>query len=247
MKPGRSVMICPKCGREQPDGNIECAHCGVIFARIHPHVQSTPGTGTAGSLVHEIIRRTRDIILCVPPEGNRLYVAGRTIVYLAMVIWGLRLMTTTDRYGYIADSFLHMINLPFHEAGHVFFSPFGRFFHVLGGTLGQLLIPFIVICAFLFRRIHFGAAVGLWWLGENFLDIAPYIDDARTEQLILLGGVTGREVKGFHDWEVILTRLDWLRYDHQLARISFGTGIFVMVLSIIWGGYILRRQLKRSV
>jgi hypothetical protein len=239
-------MTCPKCGREQPDGNIECAHCGVIFARIHADGQLTPGTGTAGSLLHDIFRRTRDIIFCVPPDGNRLWVAGRTIVYLAMVIWGLRLMTTTDRYDYVADSFLHMVNIPFHEAGHVFFSPFGRLLHVLGGTLGQLLIPFIVIYAFLRGGIHFGAAVGLWWLGENFLDIAPYVDDARAGQLILLGGVTGSEVKGIHDWEVILTSLGWLRFDHLIARISFGTGIFFMVLSIIWGGYILRRQLKGS-
>ena len=240
-------MTCPKCGREQPDGNIECTHCGVIFARIHADGQLTPDTGTAGSLLHEIFRRTRDIIFCVPPDGNRLWVAGRTIVYLAMVIWVLRLMTTTNRYDYIAESFLHMVNLPFHEAGHVFFSPFGRFLHVLGGTLGQLLIPFIVLCAFLLKGDRFGAAVGLWWFGENFLDIAPYVDDARAGQLILLGGVTGSEVKGFHDWEVILTSLGWLPYDQLIARISFGTGIIFMVLSLIWGGYILRRQLKGSV
>jgi hypothetical protein len=90
----------------------------------------------------------------------------------------------------------------------------------------------------------FGAVVGLWWTGESFMDIAPYMDDARAGQLMLLGGVTGSEVEDYHDWEVLLTRLDWLQYDHLIARISFGTGIALMVLSFIWGGYILYQQIR---
>jgi hypothetical protein len=69
---------------------------------------------------------------------------------------------------------LHLVNLPFHEAGHVIFSPFGRFMQVLGGTLGQLLMPTICMAVLLLRtREAFGAAVALWWLGENFMDVAP--------------------------------------------------------------------------
>ncbi len=248
-------MICPKCGFQQFDGNTECGRCGVIFAKIHADRQHSPRDATpgenggdkAGIRLNALFNRAGEIILNVPPEMNRLIVAGRAVVYLVLVIWGLRLMTSSIQSCYVGDSFMHMVNLPFHEAGHVIFSPFGHFLHVLGGTLGQLLIPFIVLCAFLLKGNHFGATVGLWWLGENFLDIAPYIDDARAGQLILLGGVTGSEVKGYHDWEQILTDLDWLRYDHLLARISFGAGIIIMILSFAWGGYILRRQLKSSV
>ena len=39
----------------------------------------------------------------------------------------------------------------------------------------------------------FGGAVALWWLGQSCLDVAPYACDARKEELILLGGVTGKE------------------------------------------------------
>ena len=33
-------------------------------------------------------------------------------------------------------------------------------------------------------------------MGENLLDLAPYIADAVALELVLLGGFTGREVEG---------------------------------------------------
>jgi hypothetical protein len=97
--------------------------------------------------------------------------------------------------------FMHLVNLPFHEAGHIIFMPFGRFMMFLGGTLAQLLMPIICMSALLMTsRNTFGASASLWWLGQNFMDIAPYINDSRALKLILIGGVTGREVEG-HDWE----------------------------------------------
>ena len=46
------------------------------------------------------------------------------------------------------DSFLHLPDLVFHEAGHMIFAPFGRFMTVLGGSLLQCLIPVIAAIAF---------------------------------------------------------------------------------------------------
>lgn len=245
-------MICPKCNFEQPDGNSECQSCGVIFAKVHgpgngpmdtrgiaERSAATPQPEAAG-----IIPWLRIRLLVVTPEETRLFVAGRAIVYLVLLTWGWRFMSSTIQSNYVGESFMHLINLPFHEAGHVFFSPFGRFMHVFGGTLGQWLVPFIVLCAFVAKGNPFGAAAGLWWLGESFLDIAPYMDDARAGQLMLLGGVTGSEVEGYHDWEVLLGKLGWLQYDHVIARLSFGVGMTLMVFSLIWGGYVIYRQLK---
>jgi hypothetical protein len=96
------------------------------------------------------------------------------------------------------------------------------------------------------RSNHFAVSVGLWWLGQSFMDIAPYIDDARAGQLMLLGGVTGSEVEDYHDWENILTRLGMMNYDHLIARISFGCGVVIMATALVWGGYVLYRQ-KRKV
>jgi hypothetical protein len=248
-------MICPKCAYEQPEGTSECPHCGVIFAKIHQAGESAaiifpgiPGSegGPPPAKTAGAISWLKDRLPTVAPEENRLFIAGRAIVYLVLIIWGWRIMSSTIQSNYAGESFMHLVNLPFHEAGHVFFSPFGRFLHVFGGTLGQWLVPFIVLCAFVVKGNPFGAVVGLWWFGESFMDIAPYMDDARAGQLMLLGGVTGSEVEDYHDWEVLLTKLGWLRYDHLIARISFGIGMAFMVLSLIWGGYIIYRQFRSS-
>ena len=83
------------------------------------------------------------------------------------------------------------------------FGFFGRFMTVLGGSLFQFLVPLILAVAFLRQKTPFGAIVRLWWAGENLLDVAPYIADARALELVLLGGKTGAEVEG-HDWEFLL-------------------------------------------
>ena len=116
---------------------------------------------------------------------------------------------------------------------------------MLGGTLGQLLIPLLFVGAFLLKnRDPFGASVCLWWVGENFIDIAPYINDARALDLIVLGGVTGKEVDGYHEWQNILGTLGWLEYDHTLATSSFWCGGALMSTAVVWGGCILYLQYK---
>lgn len=199
-------------------------------------------TGTVATLP----ARLKDHLLRVDPDESRLLVAGRAAVYLVLLVWGFRLMTSSIDSNYVEESFLHLINLPFHEAGHLFFSPFGRFLQVLGGTLGQWLVPLAVLCAFVMKGNPFGATVGLWWLGESFLDIAPYMNDARAGQLMLLGGVTGSEVEDYHDWEVLLTKLGWMQYDHLIARLTFAIGVVFMLLALAWGGYLLVQQYTYS-
>ncbi len=148
-------------------------------------------------------------------------------------------------YPPISDSFMHDVNLVFHEAGHVIFWPFGRFMTVLGGTLNQWLIPFVVLCAFLLQtRDTFGATIGLWWLSQSFMDAAPYINDARAGRLILLGGTTGRDRPGYHDWDNILGDLGWLEYDHAIAGMVNAIGVILMLLSFLWGAYVLYLQFK---
>ncbi|MRR54322.1 MAG: zinc ribbon domain-containing protein [Deltaproteobacteria bacterium] len=244
-------MHCPKCGHEQPDGKSECQWCGVIFARIHPagpDLAPTEPSPVSDPTIADapLPALLKERLLRVDSDESRLLVAGRTVVYLVLLVWGFRLMTSTIDSNYVGESFLHLINLPFHEAGHLFFSPFGRFLQVLGGTLGQWLVPLAVLCAFLVKGNPFGASVGLWWLGESFLDIAPYMNDARAGQLILLGGVTGSEVEDYHDWEVLLTKLDWMQHDHLIARLTFAIGVVFMILALAWGGYLLVQQYKSS-
>ena len=96
---------------------------------------------------------------------------GRGLVFLLLLWWGWRFIMTPLETNYTGESFLHLINLPFHEAGHLLFMPFGRFMMFLGGTLGQILMPIICLAMFLLKtRDPFGASVALWWTAENFMD-----------------------------------------------------------------------------
>jgi hypothetical protein len=131
-------------------------------------------------------------------------------------------------------SVLHLPDLVFHEAGHIVFGLFGRFMTVLGGSLFQFLVPVILAVAFLRQRNPYGAVVCAWWAGQNLVDVAPYIADARALQLVLLGGHTGAEVEG-HDWEFILTQLGWLHLDRTLGVAAFRIGIGLMLGAILWG------------
>jgi hypothetical protein len=132
------------------------------------------------------------------------------------------------------NSFVHLPNLVFHEAGHIIFSPFGEFMAVLGGSLMQVLIPIICAGAFLFQQDdRYAAAVCVWWSGESLMDLAPYINDARDLKLMLLGG-PAEEVEG-HDWEAILTSLGWLHLDHSMARGAWWIGVAVMAGALAWG------------
>ena len=187
----------------------------------------------------------RGLLFAVEPGVNPFYLAGRVVILIGLAVWGWTFVTSSIESNYVGHSFMHNINLPFHEAGHLIFSPFGRFIQVLGGTLGQFLIPAICLTAFLVQyRDPFAATVCLWWVGQNFLDIAPYINDARALDLVLLGGVTGKEVEGYHDWENILGMLGLLQYDHTIATLSYRFGTFLMILALGWGAYLLHLQFK---
>ena len=171
--------------------------------------------------------------------------AGRVLAFLVLVLWGWRFMTTPLETNYTGESLLHLVNLPFHEAGHLLFMPFGRFMTILGGSLGQILMPLVCLGTFLLKtRDPFGGSVALWWTAENFMDVAPYINDARAMDLLLLGGFTGKEVDA-HDWNNLLTMLGWLQYDHGLAKLSYGMGTVLMLLALAWGAMLLHRQYRR--
>ena len=79
-----------------------------------------------------------------------------------------------------------------------------------------------------------------WWTGENLLDVAIYINDARSLTLILIGGNTGAEVEG-HDWERVLQLTNLMVHDHQIAWTMHAIGAVMMVAALVWGGAIALR------
>ena len=245
-----TAMKCPHCDFIQADHNTECLKCGIIFEKY----QKQPGSNfkRMDRSVKERKSATKDgnvfqrIIFFVEPGVNPFYFGGRMLIFLIIFAWGWTFILTPMKTNEIGNSFLHLVNLPFHEAGHVFFQLFGRWMTSLGGTLGQLLIPLICLLVLLIKsRDPFGASVALWWLGESFMDIAPYINDARDQELLLLGGITGKEADyGYHDWEYILNEIGLIRYDHLLAHLADKFGTLLMFASFAWAGYVLFKQYK---
>jgi hypothetical protein len=246
-------MECPKCEFMQPDGGTECLKCGIIFdkyiSKQHRHMSGISDTAFSEAGIEEetdLVSRSsflRELFLYVKPEEGFFSFAGRSFLYLLIVVWGLKFIFTPLESNYTGESFMHLINLPFHEAGHIFFRIFGRFMAVLGGSLMQVLVPLVCLLTLLFKtRDTFGASVSLWWVGESLMDLSPYINDARDLKLTLLGGVTGRDVDDYHDWEFILRELGLLRNDHMLAKTAYFIGTVLMLVTFVWGGFLLYKQ-----
>ena len=245
-------ITCPKCGyRRAPADTADpgvCPGCGIIFAKWMKQKFALPTSVADSNPANEnpgLIACLIGQVLYVEPKTEPVFFYGRLILYIGIVCWGWQFMWMdfTLNPPEISDAFMHRVNLVFHEAGHVLFRPFGWFMTILGGSLGQLLMPVIVTLTFIFKsQNNFGASVGLWWLGQSLMDLAPYINDALVQQLVLLGGRTGADAPGNHDWNNILAELNRLENSHEYATIAQTAGIIIMIVAIIWGGYVLYQQ-----
>lgn len=244
-------MNCPKCNFEQNPENAVCEKCGLIFAKYHPdrepgQLDNDKKKNRLPEINNDASVSFSDILFYAKPGENPVFIYGRIVVLFFLFVWGLRFIFSPLSSNYPAASFMHLVNLPFHEAGHIVFRPFGAFITSLGGTLGQCLMPLICLIVFLLKtRDCFGASVALWWFGQNLFDIAPYVNDARSLSLPLVGGNFGYSSPyGFHDWEYLLTEMGLLRYDHVFAKSCVVIGTIIFIMSYLWGGIVLHKQWK---
>lgn len=245
---------CPKCGHTRSENDAgpdtRCPACGLLFDKWlkqrfrdpRPAVRrSTPGDSPSS------LRDVADALL-EPPKDGRLEWTGRLVAWV-LLLWLAAQMIFTGYEEVVRGEppasywFLHRIDLVFHEAGHVVFRLLGDFMAVLGGSLLQVLVPAVVTGAFLARDANnFGASVGLWWTGQSLSDVAIYIRDAGELRLPLLGGGTGADRPGFHDWQNILSRLGLLEYDGAIGGLADAAGVLLMLTALLWGALLLRRQ-----
>lgn len=128
--------------------------------------------------------------------------------------------------------FTHLINLPIHEAGHILFRIFGEFTGIAGGSLLQIIVPIVFFAYFVYYRKPFSAAIVLFWVGNNFLDVYVYANDAQVMQLPLLSGLTGAE-GGFHDWNYLLTETSLLDKTYLIAKILRFVGTIITIAAAI--------------
>lgn len=243
-------MRCPRCGAAQANAGPECGACGIVFAKwlarqaAGADADAVEDEVAAGELERATWgARLWALATQVPDRVDPVAWGGRACLWLVLLIWGGRFVVATLGSDYPMRSVLHLVNTPFHEAGHVLFGPFGDFLTKLGGSLLQVLIPLLCGAVFLVKsRDPFAASVMLWWCGQNFIELGPYIADARALRLVLIGGVTGAEVEDYHDWEAILGALGWLDHDRRLAWASHAWGSALIAAASAWGAWLLWRQ-----
>src|SRR5690606_20315277 len=166
---------------------------------------------------------------------------GHAVLYALFFLWGWSFILGGIDWIAINGSFLHNVNLAFHEFGHVAFLPFGRFMTILGGSLFQVLLPLGLLAAFSFRqRDNFAASLMLWWCGQNLIDVSPYIADAQARVMPLIGGL-GEEA---HDWGNLLRMTDTLDHTPAFAWTAFTLGAAPILLSQAWGAALLYIELR---
>jgi hypothetical protein len=252
-----ALMQCPKCKhvRLPTERHVHagiCPACGIAYAKWRQRQSGTAGAAvrkTVDPVVDEeegsLLARLRWQLSEVPDSVEPVALWGRTATLIALALWAGWFVLHGVDWEIIGGSFLHNANLAFHEFGHVLFRPFGDFMMILGGSLFQILLPLMLAGAFaIHQRDNFAAAVMLWWCGQNFVDVAPYISDAEYRVLPLVGGA-GEES---HDWGNLLTRLEAIDSCYAYGRASFTIGAVVMLVALAWGVQQLlaqRRQLRR--
>ena len=241
-----SYPICPSCGyqRNEHDKLVHaamCPACGILYEKwqantdeYEPSIEDEPVSMT-------LWESLKDLFLSVPDRVDSLSFYGRLLLFFAFFMWGWSFIFGGIDWQAIGGSFLHNVNLPFHEFGHVLFMPFGRFWHILGGSLFQIVLPLFVLLAFsIQQRDNFSASIMLWWCGQNLIDVSPYIADAQLRALPLIRGM-GEEG---HDWGNLLTMTGNLQHTQTMANWSFTLGCIVIILSNIWTLYLLIKQKK---
>lgn len=162
---------------------------------------------------------------------NQRNVGKYTVLALCTVYFSLYIFNPA-RWG-----LLDYVNLIFHEAGHILFLPFGEFMHFVGGTLGQLIFPIAAFFSLYKQQQHFSAALTLFWLGQNWINISVYARDARARNLPLLGG-EGSE----HDWSYLLYQMNLLHHDQAVGNFFFALGILSMLGALALAVYFLNKN-----
>lgn len=125
-------------------------------------------------------------------------------------------------------SFLDLVDLPIHEAGHLIFRPLGEFMMIAGGSILQIIFPAAFVGYFALNGKRYSAAIVLFWVGQSLLNVWVYASDAVVMQLVLTSGLTGSE-GGFHDWNYLLTETGFIGSTRIIAGVIRSAGTLIII------------------
>jgi hypothetical protein len=118
---------------------------------------------------------------------------------------------------------LGLVDLGFHELGHLLTYPFPDVVTAAMGSVTQVAVPAGLAAYFLaVRGDRLGGSLCLGWAGASAADAGVYIADAPFEELALLG-------EGEHDWAFVLgaEHLDALDQAATVAAWVKGLGVLL--------------------
>ena len=233
---------CPKCGHAAADGTLlvdECPGCGVLFRKMfiapeRPPKQHENDPQESGAWLAQLLE--------TPEETRRARAIAGALLWLAAAwyAWKFFRFDVSDPESMPA-AFLYSAIVPFHEFGHILFSPFGEFMHVAGGSLMQFLMPLGFGIYFVrWRNDNLAGWLMLWWEGMQWVSLAPYCYDAKKPSMILLTGRTGDT--GAHDYIDMLGDLGLLNRAHEVAAVMKYFGVLLMLVALVWGALLLARS-----
>lgn len=137
------------------------------------------------------------------------------------------------------------VNLVIHESGHLLFGWLGnQTIMVMGGTLMQLLAPFLLACFFIYQRQASGTTFCAFFFFENFLNIATYMADARAQELQLV--TVGDSEDTIHDWFYMFSKVGLLQHDTQIAAFTKILGWLGMIAVVVWLVWTAKAPVKPS-
>lgn len=238
--------VCPQCNyqRQEKDQHVHaglCPACGIAYEKWQEATDNSEEHIVEDSLsiTRSKTARFLQFFTYIPEHTDPTTFWGRAFLWCCFALWGGSFIVGGVDWESVGGSFLHSINLPFHEFGHVLFSPLGRFMMILGGSLFQILMPLIAMLSFSWQmKDNFAAAIMLWWSGQNMIDVAPYIADAKYRSIPLIRGL-GEES---HDWGNLLRMLDMVDSASSIANASFFIGTCTIVFALYWAALLLYRQ-----
>lgn len=241
---------CPKCGHAplpaEQSAPAACAACGVILAKVGARASAlrpdwrtaiegddTPARGSA------IV----ELVFHVAPAIDRMNWLLRALGLALASLWTVWIFKDVDvRAGEAGSFLLWTVLTPFHEAGHVLLLWAPQCVTILGGTLGQHLMPGLLAGVLLMRRRDpFGAALFTWLLGYSIIMMAVYMFDAFDPRIMLLDGRTGADSDG-HDWQNMFGDLGWLPRARGIGIFCGRLGQLIMIVSLAWAAAIVWMQ-----
>jgi hypothetical protein len=172
--------------------------------------------------------------ISIPADGYEWQPVKTWQLAIWLIIYALLMWT----YRPLGVKVLDAAYLVTHESGHLLFSYLGsEFLTVAGGTIMQIVVPFLLALSFAWRGHTLGTAFCGWGVFNSLPGVAIYMKDARARAIPLVSpGVASGEVEG-HDWNYLFSHLGLLQHDITIGNITMAIawiGMFTCVAWLIW-------------